>query len=317
MAKLRLDATRWSTTVWLSADQAHASCRPPEVTVAVPPVDRAAPTAVQPRRSPRMLMATRPSPQPSWTTHQGPTWAWWPDAGQATVEITSRPDANSEAARLQRRRSQKPANAPTTAVSNMMPRALTNHGSTAFGLVGGGSTAIPIPRSTTQATAPVTAQRPLIGSSSRPRSDGSGTATGGPLPAAAGGTSARVTWTFSSATASWSCSSHSGLVSSSRRSLVVAMAATSLALGTTCGGGVPLMAEERATRAPGGASYAAAMTHSVSSATSQLDQPCRRYGGWRANLAEPISHSIACAHRFSRNPTASLLRHRQKPRGGW
>src|SRR5829696_4520622 len=172
---------RWLNSGWmppdgrppygLSADQAHASCRPPEATVAVPPVDRAAPTAVQPRRSPRMLMATRPSPQPSWTTHQGPTWAWWPDAGQATVETTSRPDADSEAARLQRRRSQKPANAPTTAVSKIVPRALSNHGSTASGLAGGGSTAIPIPRSTTQATAPMVAQRPLIGPSSQSQGD--------------------------------------------------------------------------------------------------------------------------------------------------
>jgi hypothetical protein len=131
----------------------------------------AALTAVQPRRSPRMLVATSPSPQPSWTTHQAPTWVWWPDAGHARVDATSRPDATREAARLQRRRSQKPANAPTTAANKMVPRASTNHGSIASGLVGGGSTAIPMPRSTTQATAPMAAQRPVIGSSRRDRSD--------------------------------------------------------------------------------------------------------------------------------------------------
>jgi hypothetical protein len=32
----------------------------------------AAPPAAQARRSPRMLVVTSPSPQPSWTTHQAP-----------------------------------------------------------------------------------------------------------------------------------------------------------------------------------------------------------------------------------------------------
>ena len=73
------DAQRWESASLPGNDsgwnpgQAWKGWRvvqPPEVTVALPPVDRAAPTAVQPRRGPRMLVATSPSPQPSWTTHQ-------------------------------------------------------------------------------------------------------------------------------------------------------------------------------------------------------------------------------------------------------
>jgi hypothetical protein len=57
----------------------------------------------------------------------------------------SRPDASSEAARLHRRRSQKPANAVTTAASKTVPSTLRNHGSTAFGLVGCGFDCDPDP----------------------------------------------------------------------------------------------------------------------------------------------------------------------------
>src|SRR4029450_12342523 len=85
--------------------------------------------------------------------------------------------ATSEAARLQRRRRQKPANVVSSATSRMVPSALTNHGSTALGLVGGGSTAIPTASSTTQATAPIPAQRVVIGSSRRLASRAPGAAT--------------------------------------------------------------------------------------------------------------------------------------------
>src|SRR5215218_11356122 len=93
--------------------------------------------------------------------------AWWPDAGHIRVDATSIPAATSEAAMPQRRRSQKPANVLARATSSRVLSALTNHGSTALGLVGGGSTAIPAARPTTQATAPVTAQRAVIGSDRR------------------------------------------------------------------------------------------------------------------------------------------------------
>ena len=67
-------------------------------------------------------------------------------------------DANREAARLQRRRSQKPVNVATMAASRMVPTASRNHGSTASA-AGAGSTARPIPTSTTRRTPQTAAQR--------------------------------------------------------------------------------------------------------------------------------------------------------------
>jgi serine/threonine-protein kinase len=140
----------------------------------------------------------------------------------------------------------QPTAPPTTAATKMVPRASTNQGSTALGLVGGGSTAIPIPTSNTQAMAPMAAQRPVIGSSRRDHSDERGMVTAGPWPAAVDGSSASAPQVSSSATTSWMCGPRSTLVSCSRRSLVVAMAAPFLAAHAVPRG-VPLTAKERAT----------------------------------------------------------------------
>jgi hypothetical protein len=146
--------------------------------------------------------------------------AWWPETGHITVENTSSPAATRDAARLQRRRSNKPAKVVNSETSRMVPSALTNHGSTALGLVAGGSTAIPMARPTTQATITVSARCALMGSRRRVPSGVGATGVTGESVAAAGGAGASGAVTQASG-------SGPDLMNSFRRSLVVAMAETS------------------------------------------------------------------------------------------